>query len=265
LIYFLGAFYLYFINSVFISLATFLGVRVMQFEHKQFLDKAREQRVRKYIVFIVLLTMCPAIYLTVGIIQKTFYESEANRFINRELDFEQTQVVDKKINSTSNPKEIRVVLLGADVPKESIEIANSKMKDYKLGNTKLVVLQGMGNKAVDVTSIRAMVMEDFYKNSEERLKEQQTKIATLEQAIRHYKAYDEIGAKIVPELKVLYPSVTSVSISHAIETQIEAQKVDTIAVVVLTFTKQPKPKEKEQIYDWLKARTGEENLRLVTE
>lgn len=265
LIYFLGAFYLYFINSVFISLATFLGVRVMQFEHKQFLDKAREQRVRKYIVFIVLLTMCPAIYLTVGIIQKTFYESEANRFINRELDFEQTQVVDKKINSTSNPKEIRVVLLGADVPKESIEIANSKMKDYKLGNTKLVVLQGMGNKAVDVTSIRAMVMEDFYKNSEERLKEQQTKIATLEQAIRHYKAYDEIGAKIVPELKVLYPSVTSVSISYAIETQIEAQKVDTIAVAVLTFTKQPKPKEKEQIYDWLKARTGEEKLRLVTE
>lgn len=35
LLYFLGAFYLYFINSVFISLATFLGVRFMHFKRKQ--------------------------------------------------------------------------------------------------------------------------------------------------------------------------------------------------------------------------------------
>ena len=59
LVYFLGAFYLYFINSVFISLATFIGVRVMHFQRKEFVDKAREKMVRKYIILIVVLTMCP--------------------------------------------------------------------------------------------------------------------------------------------------------------------------------------------------------------
>ena len=82
LIYFLGAFYLYFINSVFISLATFIGVRVMHFQRKEFVDKNREKKVRKYIVLIAVLTMCPAVYLTVGIIQDTFFESAANRFVN---------------------------------------------------------------------------------------------------------------------------------------------------------------------------------------
>ncbi len=67
LIYFLGAFYLYFINSVFISLATFIGVRVMHFQRKEFVDKNREKKVRKYIVLIAVLTMCPAVYLTVGL------------------------------------------------------------------------------------------------------------------------------------------------------------------------------------------------------
>ena len=85
LIYFLGAFYLYFINSVFISLATFLGVRVMHFQRKEFVDKTREKTVRKYIVLIVVLTMCPAVYLTFGIIKSTFYEAAANRFINDQL------------------------------------------------------------------------------------------------------------------------------------------------------------------------------------
>ena len=46
LLYFLGAFYLYFINSVFISLATFLGVRFMHFKRKQFVDKEREKMVK---------------------------------------------------------------------------------------------------------------------------------------------------------------------------------------------------------------------------
>ena len=85
LIYFLGAFYLYFINSVFISLATFLGVRVMHFQRKEFVDKTREKTVRKYIILIVVLTMCPAVYLTFGIIKSTFYEAAANRFINEQL------------------------------------------------------------------------------------------------------------------------------------------------------------------------------------
>ena len=69
-----------------------------------------------------------------------------------------------------------MVLIGPEVPDASISIARSKLKEYKLEETKLTVLQGMNNEAVDVSSIRAMVMEDFYKNSEQRLQEQQKKI-----------------------------------------------------------------------------------------
>ena len=155
LLYFLGAFYLYFINSVFISLATFIGVRVMHFQRKEFVDKAREKMVRKYIILIVVLTMCPAVYLTFGIIKSTFYETAANRFINEQLNFENTQVLDKKISY--DHKEVRVVLIGPEVPDASISIARSKLKEYKLEDTKLIVLQGMNNEAVDVSSILSLI------------------------------------------------------------------------------------------------------------
>lgn len=265
LIYFLGAFYLYFINSVFISLATFLGIRVMRFQQKEFVDKNREKKVRKYIVLIAVLTMCPAAYLTVGIIQDTFFESAANRFVTEQLSFESTQVLDKKILHEGKGHEIRVVLIGQEVPEASIAIARSKMKDYKLNDTKLIVLQGMNNEAVDISSIRAMVMEDFYKNSEQRLVEQKQKITDLEYSLKQYKSFDELGRTIVPELKVLYPSVQSVSISQAIETNVETVKMDTITLAVLKFGKNPDAKEKGKITEWLKARTGAKKLRLITE
>ena len=263
LIYFLGAFYLYFINSVFISLATFIGVRVMHFQRKEFVDKKREKTVRKYIILIVVLTMCPAVYLTFGIIKSTFYETAANHFINTELNFENTQVLDKKISYEH--REIRVVLIGPEVPEASIALARSKMKQYKLEETKLVVLQGMNNDAMDISSIRAMVMEDFYKNSEQRLQEQQKKISSLEKNLEKYKSYDEMSRTIIPELKVLYPSVSTVSISHTLETTVDSLKTDTIALAVLKFTRHPSESEKRKITEWLQARVGAKKLRLITE
>lgn len=265
LIYFLGAFYLYFINSVFISLATFIGVRVMHFQRKEFVDKKREKTVRKYIVLIAILTMCPAVYLTVGIIQDTFFRGAANKFVAEQLAFENTQVLDKKIITDGKQREIRVVLIGQEVPEASIAIARSKMKDYKLVDTKLVVMQGMNNESLDISSIRAMVMEDFYKNSEQRLLEQKRKIGELEEELHQYKAFNELSKEIIPELKVLYPSVRSVSISYAVETGVDSLRADTVALAVLKFGKEPNAAEQQKITRWLKARTGAAKLRLIAE
>lgn len=263
LIYFLGAFYLYFINSVFISLATFIGVRVMNFQRKEFLDKTREKTVRKYIILIVVLTMCPAVYLTVNIIRTTFYETAANHFISEQLNFPNTQVLDKKIDYKK--REISVVLIGPEVPDTTIALAREMLKVYKLPETKLTVLQGMNNGAVDVSTIRSMVMEDFYKNSEQRLQEQQLKIASLQKKIDAYKSYDELSRAIIPELKVLYPSVTALSISNSIELTVDSLKADTVTLAVLKFARQPGVDEKAKITSWLKARVGVKQLKLITE
>lgn len=262
LIYFLGAFYLYFINSVFISLATFIGVRMMHFKRKEFVDKAREKTVRKSIIFIVIVTMCPAVYLTYGIIKSTFYEAAANRFVNEQLVFENTQVLDKKINYEK--KEIRVVLMGTEVPDASISIARSKMKDYKLDESKLIVLQGMNNEALDVSSIRAMVMEDFYENSERRLQEQRDRITQLEKTLEQYKEYDALSRTLAPELKVLYPSIHTLSIARSLEVRVDSLKADTVTLAVMKFAKQPTEAEKTKISEWLKARVGTKKLRLIT-
>lgn len=61
----LGALYLYLINTIFISLATFIGVTfVMRYPKKVFVDKARERRVKHIITLISVLTIIPSIFIT---------------------------------------------------------------------------------------------------------------------------------------------------------------------------------------------------------
>ena len=249
LLYFLGAFYLYFINSVFISLATFIGVRVMHFQRKEFVDKEREKLVKKYIIFITLATMCPAVYLTYGIVKSTIYEASANNFINEELNFNNTQVIDRKIS----------------FEKKEIATARDNLKLFNLAGTKLVVLQGMNNDAMDIGSIKAQVMEDFYKNSEKRLLEQQEKIKSLENELNVYAAYNTVDKKIIPELKVLYPAAEAIAMAKTVELQVDSTQTDTLTIVLIKFSKKPVGKEQEKISEWLKARVGAKKLKLIVE
>ncbi len=137
-------------------------------------------------------------------------------------------------------------MIGPEVPDASISIARSKLKEYKLEDTKLIVLQGMNNEAVDVSSIRAMVMEDFYKNSEQRLQQQAEKnFPTGDntgsiQNVRCYETY------ISAQLKVLYPSITTLSIAHSLEVRVDSMKTDTVTLAVLKFGKHPSVAEKEK-------------------
>lgn len=290
LIYFLGAFYLYFIDSVFISLATFLGVRTFHFSRKAMADKKREKTVRRYIIVIAVVTMIPAIYLTVDIVQDTMFETNAKRFIQEQLTFENTQILDKDVTSGTNGRQIRVVLIGQEVPEASLALARDRMKDYKLTGCTLTVLQGVNNEEVDISSIRAMVMEDFYKNSEQQLVAQSQQIESLKQSLERYQRMDQVGQAVVPELRVLYPQVQSVSIAHAIEyaiptevaepeliaepdslssdslatgNPIALQTPDTITLAVVVLSQPLQADDEQKLIDWLKARTGSQTLRLI--
>ena len=264
LLYFLGAFYLYFINSVFISLATFIGVRVMHFQRKEFVDKAREKMVKNYIIAIALATMCPAIYLTYNIVRETFYQSAANRFITAELQFPESQILSRDISY--DKREIKVVLVGKEIPENQIMAAREKLSTYHLEKTKLAVFQGVGNNGLtDISNIKSLVMEDFYKNSEQQLLSQREELDSLRQALALFSGSNLVNEKMGQEMKVLFPEIRTISVSKSLQLAVDSAQIDTLTFAIVSCRKQPSKQEKKKIAEWLKARTATDKLRLIIE
>lgn len=263
LFYFLGACYLYFINSVFIGVATYLGAKRMRFSSKEFVDKEREKKVRSYIIWVVVLTMIPSVYLTYNIVRTTIYQSEANHFINKQLTFEGSEILRKHIDPEK--REIQVTLIGAEVPEKSIAMARAHLNEYKLSNTTLIVRQGLGGETMDVASLRGMVMEDFYKNSQLKIEEQRKSIASLQKQLADYKANEDLSRQLMPEVKILYPFVRSMSINYALSAQADTTKIDTFTLVLIQTPHSPSQKERQKMHDWFQARTKAKKLQLIVE
>ena len=245
----LGAFYLYFINSVFISIATFAGVRLMKFHPLQFNNPATAKRVRQSIIITVFLTLCPAVYLTYSIVKETLYTKNATTFISHELNFPGTQVIEKKINY--HTRTLQVILMGSKVDQALIDNAESKLNNYNLTGSKVTLIQGGESGEMNISSLRSMVLDDFYKNSEAKI-EQQTRYARLDE-------------KLTPELKVLFPMVNSIAMGYSLQTDVYSTRKDTLVLAYLQCDRLPHAAEEEQIESWLKARTGSENLKLLVE
>ena len=125
LYYFFGAFYLYFINTVFISLATYVVVRLLKYPKKVFLNKQREKIVTRYVGVIVFFTIVPSLFLSYNLIRASYFNDRVRTFVADELSFPNTQILSKTVTDTSDKKEVKVVLIGETVPETMIANARA--------------------------------------------------------------------------------------------------------------------------------------------
>ena len=261
--YFLGAFYLYFINTVFISLSTYIVVRVLKYPNKEFLDKKRALVVRRYMMIIVTCTIIPSLYLTYRVLRTTVFEEQVKSFVNKELDFPNTQVLSKTIAvDTAGRKEINVVLLGETVPDMMIETARARMRDYGLGGIGLHIQQGFGTD-VDINELKSVLMKDFYKNNEELVRAQAVQIDSLKHTVDRYRRASHLALSLTPELRVLYPQVERLACTPTIIANTVQDKPDTVLLVYVKVKNALTPDEQRKLSQWMAARTEEKNIKLI--
>ena len=261
--YFLGAFYLYFINTVFISLSTYIVVRMLKYKNKEILDKKRKQTVRRYMMIIVTCTIIPSLYLTYRVLRTTVFEEQVKSFVNKELDFPNTQVLSKTIAvDTAGRKEINVVLLGEAVPDMMIETARARMRDYGLGGIGLNIQQGFGSD-VDINELKSVLMKDLYKNNEELIQAQAVQIDSLKHTVDRYRRASHLALSLTPELRVLYPQVERLACTPTIIANTVQDKPDTVLLVYVKVKNALTPDEQRKLSQWMAARTEEKNIKLI--
>lgn len=264
--YFWGAFYLFFINSVFISFATTLGVKFMKFSRKQFLDPKRKETVERIIYTILIVTMAPSFFLTYSMIRSNYFETTAYQFVNQEFDTPHTQILSKSATIENGEKVIRISLIGKEIPQDSIVAIESRLPQFGLKGTKLFVSQGYNNSnTIDINSLNSLMFQDIYKDNQQKIEKQTEQIDHLREEVASYQQYDSIGIIIAPELKVLFPEVKGIAISDIIFNNVDSMRLDTMTLAVVRFDERPQTAVETKFENWLKARLDVKNLRLIIE
>lgn len=271
--FFFGAFYLYFINTVFIALVTYIGVRMLRFRPKTAVSKERIRVVNRTIFGIVFVTMIPATIMTVRIIRESMIDNNITKFLKNELHYPGTQIVSHQ--KDSEKKQLNIVAVGNPISTANIEEAQNKLEQYSLGEYKLKVFQGAQSDSLLL--INASKFGIAAEANNQKLVEQSGRIQHLEAQLQSYTQYETMSRSISGEIKTLWPNIQRISLSQAVEVPTDSViSPDTptisaptdgqkphIVLAVVTHKGRFSEAERTRLQDWLKARTKAQQLQLI--
>ena len=260
--FFFGACYLFFINTVFIALATYLGVRLLQFKPKQFVDKTRLAVVNRYIAVIVVVTMLPAVYMTTQIIRQSMLENNVKQFVKHELNQQGTGILSEQVDRET--KTLNVVAIGAALPKDLIEAARQRLADYQLADYQLNVIQGAQSDSLLLAHNNAGTQQILSGQDQQQLALQTKRVAQLERETADYRRLDALAREIGGEVKAVCPKVESIGLSKITETPVDSGAVRSYVLAVANSRTPLPTADRDRLAQWLKVRTQADSLRLVT-
>ena len=256
--FFIGAFYLFFINSVFIALATYAMVRFLQYEKKVFIDKVRERTVKRLMMVITLVTFIPSVVIGFHMVRVSLFEAVADKYVSQVFNFPHTRVIEcnKHYAQGKNPSQIELLLVGEPLGEEVIENARTQMRNFGLEEAELVVRQANTEDKVDVVSLQKSYQE---------LLEENRRIGEMSSQLKRYRVTNVEVNDISREVGAMMDNIGAISLTKGITFDVEGTPGDTTLVCVVTPRDSALPVDRETLIRWLRIRTKVENVKLFVE
>lgn len=264
--YFAGAFYLFLINSVCITLATFLIVRFLGYRQKAYPTVEIERRVRHTIWLSVFMAIVPSTYLGYQIVRKTIFEQSARRFVTNECNFQSRQLITYTARFNRRQNRLELTLVGDPLPKDSIQSLQGRLAGYGLAGTQLVVRQGSFKDAnVDVNAITTTVTDQVIKFSQAAIARKDQTIDSLRRFIDRGQASYLPVSDLRDELRTLMPDVQTFTAARSLVMNRTGSQPDTVLLVYARFSRRHSPAERQRIENWLRSRTKSKRIKLLVE
>jgi uncharacterized hydrophobic protein (TIGR00271 family) len=194
--YFFGAFYLFFINTVFIAIATFLGVKLLGFHTVAGSEAPVLRRSRRLLTVVIVVILLPAAFMTWNIVRDDVQKREIARFVDHELSQSGTQI----LSATAQHDTLRVVAVGRVIADAELADARSRMGYYKMKVKDIAVIQASDAAVAAAASTELTTLH--------------SQLAATRARLEGYTRFDTLAPQVGAEAAALFPEVREVRIGR---------------------------------------------------
>ena len=268
--YFMGACYLFFINSVFIALATFLIVRALHFPMVKFSDPEKQKKVHRIITIFTIVLIIPSIYSAFMVIKENNFNQVAKTFVQQNKNLGNSYIYDYTTrHSGHKPSVITISIAGEALSERDIEQLHQKLVHFGITPQQLEINQA-GTFVTDNTADKEMIKTIFEQNEQEILKREKL-IAQMEEQLKVFNSKKFPSIQITKELLAQYPQVTSLTLARG--EKVEAAQITATGEAsseehILAIVGSDAPLAETDIAKlekWLQIRLNVAKVKIITE
>ncbi|MFM1932531.1 MAG: hypothetical protein RL226_1834 [Bacteroidota bacterium] len=268
----LGAAYLFYINSVFIALPTYLYIRYMQFPMVQFVDAARERKMKRNIALFIVVTMVPSVIIFAQVLQNSLFERDASLFvasIEEELEAGGTMLIESKVDADAEPKRIQLALMGEPVSEDLRQSWKVRALDFDLDGVEIDIREPRDYSAAiaDLKANSSLSALDFSREyMAGELSRKSKEADSLRTELLRIKSM-EGSTGLSKQVFALFPDAVDAGFTRVISENTSGN-VDTLATLLVRWnpetTQQEIRSNEERLRGWLTVALKGETVRVVT-
>ncbi len=274
--FFLGGFYLFSLNSIFIAIATLVTVRYLHFPLKEFMDPARERKVKRYLTLFVFAVLIPSGIIFFNVIQESYFKRQASLFVAENVKFEGSEVMEMKSVYNDTLCHIDLFMLGEQITPREEKLLNDKLMDYGLANsfwvskTRVVIHQTQDltdeKRAELAQNVRTGVIEDIYRKNQELLESKDERIRFLENQLIRFQKDTLPMRDLEQELQIQYEQMDRFAYAPTIECSF-SDRQDTVPTFLVRWKSDAPLAEQEAVEErlgkFLKIRLKLDSVRVI--
>lgn len=221
-----------------------------------------ERKLRWAMWAIALAVTIPSVYLATLMVRDEVYRSRANQFVRSEFVFKDAHVVDTRVDPAH--RRIDVSLIGNPINAATLGAIEGKLAVAGLPDSRIMLHQSSEYERVDVTQLRAGVLSDLYKQSQEALAAKDAQLDALQARLRDGERFASQAGDMAEELRAQFPGLGEVTLSQGIAIDPEGVRTP-VAQMTITGAAGLGAEARERLQAWFKVRSKSAGARVLFE
>ena len=250
--YFMGAFYLFFINAVFISLATYLIVRYLHFPEKAFINKKLERQYKIWFTIVSVIVLAPSTYFLYTVYQKELVKKDIEALVISPIRKVGNEILKWELVNKDTINLIKVYHSGSQINDSLINSIDSTLHTHKMRKYRIVPMRINLTKD-EVSQLSAEMTRQMFQ-------EMQLQQIALQ---NKNKLPDTLSyLQLTKETKAAFPFIDTLY-QGWITLPDAGVKIDTMPIVFFRAKKYVSKTQQFQLYQFLKYRLLKDTLILI--
>ena len=208
-----GALYLFFINCIFIALATFLAVKYLRFPVVEEKDGTSRRRIISY-GLLILVVLVPSFFTAYSIVRENRFTTEARHFVKENQAVGGTYIYDYSTDMSVKPYTLTLRLAGEALSPESrAQLYTNDAEKHGISHAQILFQE---DATIEVHRLNETeVMRDWLASTEQQLRQRDDSIRALRQQLDAYEALVLPTEQISDELRAQWSSIDRITLARA--------------------------------------------------
>lgn len=264
------SFYLFFLNTVFVSLSTYMIIRLLDFPHRDYVNKQERRKAQLYLGLFAFLVIVPSFFIFKKVWVQIKNKIKLEHFVDDYLSEDKIYLDDYQLITSDSTNTVVLKVYGSQISDKRLPELEQGMREVGLSNTKLKIIPTSEIRLDELQNLERQVngvskIANQLKAATEIKENQSETISKLQKQLKNATIDTTDFIKLRNEIIAIIPEVKDVVFGYGQTFNDEKSEVG-IPLVIIEWAK-PVRNEKdylERIGNYIKVNLDKEDCIVVS-